>query len=204
MNRLFLCSAFSLLAFLCMPNFVWSQNIPSFMRPEIGERAAGAPKYLPAATHEKWAAMTRRHDSAKILADYAWLLGLGSDDATTDRRALLGAVLKLVSGRPYLSDAANYGLIDYWATTDEFLARGGDCEDAAIAGYFLLKMAGWNPADTWLVVLRPTKEAPTHAILLAWADGFWVELDIRNKGLSRWHGPPENILYALNENLLVF
>jgi predicted transglutaminase-like cysteine proteinase len=43
----------------------------------------------------------------------------------------------------FIDDAVHWGLDDYWATPAETVAsHGGDCEDYAIAKYFLLKELG--------------------------------------------------------------
>lgn len=43
----------------------------------------------------------------------------------------------------YATDIAHWGQLEYWATPAEFVGSGaGDCEDYAIAKYFLLRAAG--------------------------------------------------------------
>lgn len=64
-----------------------------------------------------------------------------------------------------VGDDDNYGVPDYWATPEEALKNGGDCEDYAITKYFILKQHGINPADMVLVGILETKSNQYHAIL---------------------------------------
>lgn len=57
----------------------------------------------------------------------------------------------------FVSDADNWGQVDYWSGPIETLARGrGDCEDYAIAKYFLLVAAGIPVSQLRLVYVRAT------------------------------------------------
>ena len=67
--------------------------------------------------------------------------------------------------RPYVTDKINYGAEDYWATLDEFAARGGDCEDYAIAKYMLLKAAGVAPEAMRIAVVYDLTLNASHAVL---------------------------------------
>jgi predicted transglutaminase-like cysteine proteinase len=52
----------------------------------------------------------------------------------------------------FKDDQALWGQADYWATPGESLARGqGDCEDFAIAKFFLLRNLGIQEQRLWLV-----------------------------------------------------
>ena len=48
----------------------------------------------------------------------------------------------MMNAQPYVEDIDNYHVSDYWADPLEFLAKGGDCEDYAIAKYASLRMLG--------------------------------------------------------------
>ena len=66
----------------------------------------------------------------------------------------------------YVPDEKNWGRADYWASPVEFIARGGDCEDYALAKYRLLVESG-VAADRMAVVVTKS-----HAVLImATADG---------------------------------
>lgn len=65
----------------------------------------------------------------------------------------------------YVADADNYGQADYWATPAEFLARGGDCEDYAIAKYASLQILGFDVSQMQVVVLYNAERGERHAVL---------------------------------------
>jgi predicted transglutaminase-like cysteine proteinase len=80
---------------------------------------------------------------------------------------------------PYVSDTTNYGSDDYWATPDEFIAHGGDCEDYAIAKYASLRALG-VPADQMHIAIVHNASMPKdtgHAILIVHEDKGDVVLD---------------------------
>jgi predicted transglutaminase-like cysteine proteinase len=103
--------------------------------------------------------------------------------AVVDAAARLAGVDRLrrvneaVNVLPYREDASNYGATDYWATLPEFVARGGDCEDYAIAKYMLLKRAG-VPADAMrIAVVRDLALGVSHAVLAVEEGGVSYILD---------------------------
>ncbi len=77
----------------------------------------------------------------------------------------------------YIEDRANYGVEDYWASLDQFLARGGDCEDFAIAKYMLLRRSGVPAEAMRVVVVRDVALATSHAILAVTVAGKAYILD---------------------------
>lgn len=93
---------------------------------------------------------------------------------TVERVRLVNMV---VNRRPYVLDKANYGVDDYWATLDEFAARGGDCEDYAIAKYMLLKEAGIAPENMRVAVVYDLALNASHAVLSVDIDGTRYILD---------------------------
>jgi predicted transglutaminase-like cysteine proteinase len=96
-------------------------------------------------------------------------------------RALLGRINRAVnlSIRP-MSDWAQYGVADYWATPLETLSSGsGDCEDYAIVKYVALRESGIVPDDLRLVIVRNIKERTNHAVLAVRFDEEWQILDNR-------------------------
>lgn len=68
---------------------------------------------------------------------------------------------------PSIKDIDNYGVKEYWAPPEEFLAKGGDCEDYAIAKYFALKYLSWPQEDLWIVLVRNKENQDQHAVLAA-------------------------------------
>jgi predicted transglutaminase-like cysteine proteinase len=83
------------------------------------------------------------------------------------RRRQLQRVNDYLNRQRYIADSANYAVQDFWASPGEFLLRGGDCEDYAIAKYFSLKRLGWSDQDLRLVLVMDTALAQSHAVLVA-------------------------------------
>jgi len=98
-----------------------------------------------------------------------------------DGLARLGEVNRAINLaiRP-MSDLANYGEVDVWASPLMALTRGaGDCEDYAIAKMAVLKAAGVPSEDLRLVILRETRRAEEHAVLAVRLNERWIVLDNR-------------------------
>jgi predicted transglutaminase-like cysteine proteinase len=102
---------------------------------------------------------------------------------------------------PYREDREQFGREDYWESPLTFARSGGDCEDYAIAKYFVLKLLGFTDVDLRVVVLTRTDGAEVHALLLVRAGQTWLVLDNRNDSpgqvadLGNWI--PQ---YAVNES----
>lgn len=95
--------------------------------------------------------------------------------------ARLGEINRAVnlSVRP-MSDIAQYGVEDRWASPLKTLAAGaGDCEDYAIAKYVALQAAGVPADDLRLVIVRDVGLQEDHAVVAARLDRSWVMLDNR-------------------------
>lgn len=80
----------------------------------------------------------------------------------------------------YIQDQTNYGVPEYWATVEEFLARSGDCEDYAIAKFFALRELGYSNDDLRVFAVLDTIRNIGHAILVVNLDGKRYVLDIYN------------------------
>jgi predicted transglutaminase-like cysteine proteinase len=96
-------------------------------------------------------------------------------------RALLGEINRAInlSIRP-MSDLAQYGVEDYWASPLESLSSGaGDCEDYAIAKYVALEESGIVPADLQLEIVRDVEHQATHAVVAVHYKDEWLILDNR-------------------------
>ncbi len=66
----------------------------------------------------------------------------------------------------FLDDAAHWGQLDYWATPAETVAsQGGDCEDYAIAKYFLLKELGTPVRQLRITYVRAATLNQAHMVL---------------------------------------
>ncbi|MCP4327571.1 MAG: hypothetical protein GY791_03935 [Alphaproteobacteria bacterium] len=87
-----------------------------------------------------------------------------------DRADQLAEVNAYFNTAPYVSDRRNYGVGDYWATPRQLLARGGDCEDYAIAKYLALRAAGMSAREMRILVLDDLENHVQHAILVVYDD----------------------------------
>jgi predicted transglutaminase-like cysteine proteinase len=92
--------------------------------------------------------------------------------------AQLRAVNQYINRFPYRTDLNNYNAEDYWATPRELFARGGDCEDYAIAKYHSLRALGWPAERLRIVVLNDRQRDLVHAALMALNNGTAYLLDI--------------------------
>lgn len=109
-------------------------------------------------------------DCASHLRRARVILERGAD---LDRERQLRLVNRFVNDRRYRQDrrrttegaAGPARLASHWKTLDEFLSRGGDCEDFAAAKYFLLRELGIPAADMRIVVARDWTVNEHHALL---------------------------------------
>jgi len=101
----------------------------------------------------------------------------------------------------YVPTMQNWHRSMYWETPLEFLARGGQCQDYAIAKYELLRQAGVPASALRMVVLRDTAIGRDHAVLVAYVDGEALVLDILNPAIvPASAGIPYRPYYSINEN----
>jgi predicted transglutaminase-like cysteine proteinase len=85
-------------------------------------------------------------------------------------------VNRTVNSFKAVTDLENWHRSDYWATPWELLQRGaGDCEDFAIAKYFLLLAHGFPPGELRLMLAGTYNSSrgkiETHLVLLHLAAG---------------------------------
>ena len=113
---------------------------------------------LPAPVREQWNALSRR--APKM----SW----------TEQLQFVNAFF---NNRGSVPDLENYGEEEYWATPEEFLQNGGDCEDFALAKYLALRRFGWPEEDLWLLLVEKRQEDGHHAVLAARKGGKIFILD---------------------------
>jgi predicted transglutaminase-like cysteine proteinase len=114
--------------------------------------------------------------------------------------AWLQSVNAYINGVRYLTDIGNWGKLDYWAAPDEFFARGGDCEDFAIAKYFSLKMIGFPAEQMRVVVLNDKRLRIAHAVLEVRIDDQTYVLDNRYSNVMSWDEVSHyRAIYSVNE-----
>ncbi|MYE23731.1 MAG: hypothetical protein F4Y01_07265 [Gammaproteobacteria bacterium] len=129
--------------------------------------------------------------------------------ATLTREQQMRLVNRFVNNRRYSHDRprrmqGTHGetrLKSHWQTLGEFLARGGDCEDFALAKYFLLREFDIPAPDMRVVVAFDRSVGEHHALLVVRrtdADGAWL-LDTDNRIHQR---KPASVryVYAVNED----
>jgi predicted transglutaminase-like cysteine proteinase len=95
-----------------------------------------------------------------------------------DAPAQLRAVNAYFNRLPYRTDLENYGSEDHWATPRELFAKGGDCEDYAIAKYLSLRALGWPAERLRVAVVHDNARDLVHAALIAYHGGNAYLLDI--------------------------
>jgi predicted transglutaminase-like cysteine proteinase len=117
---------------------------------------------LEASRMPKWSAMQSRHRAASQSDRWNRLV---AKTETVPSTRIIQHVNSDINRIRYVEDSRNWGQADYWAAPAEFLARGGDCEDFAIAKYLLLREAGVSPSRMRLAIGR------YHAVLLVKEDG---------------------------------
>ena len=128
--------------------------------------------------------------------------------ATLTREQQMRLVNRFVNNRRYSHDRprrmegadGEARLKSHWQTLGEFLARGGDCEDFALAKYFLLREFGIPAPDMRVVVARDRSVGEHHALLVVRrtdADGAWL-LDTDNR-IHRRKPASIRYEYAVNE-----
>ena len=177
---------------------------PIFAGREFGGNAPNGPR--------KWTGVLERHESEMSrLAEACTTSDLrgcklnewqqfltGIEDKKESVKLIL--VNLYVNRTAYISDADNWGVADYWASPSEFFAKGGDCEDYAIAKYLSLRALGFSSANLRIAVLWDARAQESHAVLVYTKDNLSLVLDNRNDQLlpasSLGHYQPT---YSVNE-----
>ena len=88
-----------------------------------------------------------------------------------DKLSQIRAVNYRMNKAKYISDKANWGRKDFWATPGEFMANFGDCEDYAIIKYMSLKKLGFPEKSLRVVAVKDLNLKVGHAILVV----FWKD-----------------------------
>jgi len=101
----------------------------------------------------------------------------------------------------YIEDKDNFGKSDYWATPSEFFARGGDCEDFAIAKYAMLKELGIPENQMRLAIVQDKIKNIPHAVLIVYTDNGPMLLDNQIKTTSKVASVQRyKPIYSINSN----
>jgi predicted transglutaminase-like cysteine proteinase len=138
-----------------------------------------------ATPYDRWRAVATRFDAARATPDTGcggdascpaaqWTSLIDELKALPPHDRLLRANAALTDVR-YVTAQQNWGDPSYWETPYQFIARGGQCQDYAIAKYFALEESGFPTSALHIFVVRDTVRALNHAILVADSDGeSWV------------------------------
>ncbi|WP_265587732.1 transglutaminase-like cysteine peptidase [Sphingomicrobium arenosum] len=99
--------------------------------------------------------------------------------AATDRMSALHDINAYVNARvTFTDDQRAHGRADRWNAAAETLSSGrGDCEDYAIAKMQMLRAAGFDAEDLYLVVLKDLVRRADHAVLVVRHDDRFLVLD---------------------------
>lgn len=103
-------------------------------------------------------------------------------------RSLVGmadGVNDLMNRVRYIGDQRNWGRSDYWETPVEFLSRGGDCEDFAIAKYASLRALGVPENLLRIAIVKDMEKNIPHAILIVYTEEGPMVLDNQIKRMTR-------------------
>lgn len=102
--------------------------------------------------------------NAEIARQWTRLYNLAKNQ---DLKTRLKYVNQFFNQWPEGLDEKLWQVDDYWANPWEFMAKGGDCEDFAIAKFYALKTLGVPPKDLCLVIVDDFKAMITHVVLVA-------------------------------------
>ena len=121
--------------------------------------------------------------------------------ADLDRGQQIRLVNRYVNGQKYeddlVSSPSEAG--NQWETLAEFLSTGGDCEDFAVAKYFILRELGVDAEDMRIVVGKERQRTTYHAMLaVRFGEDVWL---LENDNSIRRNGSRDigRFVYAINE-----
>ena len=169
--------------------------------------------FAPATSWTAWQETLDQHDAERT--EIQACLG---DEAACSRRLkglrhilIKGAELRLdqqiklvnryINKHRYKDDriSSASGAGNQWETLTGFLHRGGDCEDFAVAKYFVLREFGVAADDMRIVVGRESRRATHHAMLAIRLDeSIWL-LENDNRIHRNGFQDMNRFVYAINE-----
>ncbi len=101
------------------------------------------------------------------------------DLAYASEREAIDRINRYVNARvAYVEDRDRFGVADRWVRAADTLAAGqGDCEDYAIAKMAMLRAAGFDADDLYLVIAKDLVRRNDHAVLVVRSEGRFLMLD---------------------------
>lgn len=136
----------------------------------------------------KWTGMFKRFEASmntsKGMQEMATLRNELRDVKGQSMDQMARDVNAMMNAKPYIVDQKNWGQSDYWATPVEFLTRGGDCEDFAIAKYAALRALGVPEERMRLAIVQDQVKNIPHAVLIVYGESGPLLLDNQIKSVS--------------------
>jgi predicted transglutaminase-like cysteine proteinase len=159
--------------------------------------------------YPRWAALMRRHARQSVQLEAclndvtrcpSYLRGyreivLRSKALSPYRRMLLAN--RFINSRRWRVEP---GHDDEWRTLTDFLHHGGDCEDYAIAKYFVLRRLGFAVDDLRIGIGRETTTRDYHAVTMVRLDGQVYVLDVDGEPSLNQFG--YRLLFSINEKAI--
>lgn len=96
-------------------------------------------------------------------------------------REKITAVNDFMNKHKFVSDTKNWQKRDYWATPLEFMKKGGDCEDYAIAKYVSLRALGVPGDQMRIAIVQDRVLGIPHAVLVVYDGKEALILDNQDK-----------------------
>lgn len=116
-------------------------------------------------------------------------------------QAKINAINAYANRHRYILDMDNYGVLDYWATARQFMARDGDCEDYAITKYTSLRQLGVDPGRMRIVVVQDTNLRIPHAVLAVYSGNDILILDNQIASVTSHRAIAHYVpVYSINES----
>jgi len=116
------------------------------------------------------------------------------DNQDQDDVTKLQATNQFFNQWSYVSDQENYGVSEYWASPLEFMQKGGDCEDYAIAKYVTLKFLGYSDRQMRIMaVIDNSRGGIGHAVLSVATAGGKMILDNQSPNV---YNDAQQVAYA--------
>lgn len=114
----------------------------------------------------------------------------------------LQAVNRFINDRRWITDRRRTGMKngEAWVTLKTFLDEGGDCEDFAIAKYFMLRHMGMSADEIRIVVSWDRRVREHHAVVAVNIQGRAVIMETDNT--IRRHGRDQReyrFMFSINE-----
>jgi len=152
----------------------WTAALPQTPSQDLGQ----VPKWLRV---RDWLASGRDRHNPTLLPWIAWAQSL---QRLPPEQRLILIQSRVNQAFPYATDAQVWGLVDYWETPAEVVAKGRtDCEGFAIFKLWLARIAGVSDAGMGILVGIAQDAREIHADMLVRLEGHDFILDNRRSSI---------------------